>query len=358
MRLYSSFKMFTNFHEIRVAWDTDDIDKWKLDPFKREDNPHSFVETSSFMTLFPKYQEKNLREIWSQVTQVLQPLGIHAQLNLIEGSMTVSTTSKTYDPYIILKARDLIQLLARSVPFHRAKDILLDENYMDIIKIHGLVKSQEVFVKRRQRLLGPEGHTLKAIELLTNTSLWIQGHTVACIGTPHGLKQVRRLVLDCMANIHPIYHIKRLMIQRELKKDSTLKNESWDRFLPQFHKTAAKKKLKSKKKSDKAKKKEKNKPLFPPLPQPRLEDKLMESGEYFLRSDEKEKLKIIKRKEHELALKQIKFEEKAKQFIPPSETIPSNFKKSTAVLTTDSVKEEGIEALKLKFMKKKVKNSK
>ena len=160
--------------------------QWKIDPFKPEDNKQgAFLEESSFATLFPKYREKYLREVWSAVTKALEPhvcpshlpsptnqtnvpngQGVTCTLDLIHGSMSVRTTRKTYDPYIILKARDLIKLLARGVTVTQAVKILDDTVACDIIKIGNIVSNKERFVKRRQRIIGPDGSTLKVRAVL------------------------------------------------------------------------------------------------------------------------------------------------------------------------------------------------
>jgi ribosomal RNA assembly protein len=85
--------------------------------------------------------------------------------------MSVRTTRKTYDPYIILKARDMIKLLARGVAVTQAVKILDDAVACDIIKIGNLVRNKERFVKRRQRIIGPDGSTLKVRRLVNKSGL-------------------------------------------------------------------------------------------------------------------------------------------------------------------------------------------
>lgn len=295
-----------------LAWDTDDIDHWKIDPFKPEEMAGPLLEESNFATLFPKYREAYLKEIWQHVTKILSAHGIACELNLVEGSMTVRTTRKTFDPYVIMKARDFIKLLARSVPLQNAARVLEDGVMCDIIKIGNILRSRERFVKRRQRLVGPNGNTLKAIELLTQCYMLVQGNTVSAIGGFKEIKLVRRIVIDCMKNIHPIYHIKELMIKRELAKDERLKTESWDRFLPKFrkqNKTTAKKPAIVKKEYT----------PFPPEQMPRKEDLQMESGEYFLRPAEKEARALAEKKAAQAEKKAAKAEKRAQSFLAPEE---------------------------------------
>lgn len=258
-------------------WDTDDIDHWKVDPVTAENPLEPPLEESVFATLFPKYREPYLREVWPLVTKTLKEHGIACELNLLEGSMTVKTTKKMIDPYMIIKAYDLIKLLSRSVPVQQALKILDDNMSCEIIKIKGTVRNKDRFAKRRARLIGPNGCTLKAIELVTECYVLVQGNTVSAMGHHSKLHQVRKIVINTMNNVHPIYMIKELMIKNELAKDPQLKNENWDRFLPKIKK----KNVKSKKPHIIREKKE-----YTPFPAPQLPRKVdleMESGAFWLK---------------------------------------------------------------------------
>lgn len=230
--------------------------------------------------------------------------------------MTVKTTRKTYDPAAILNARDLIKLLARSVPVPQAVKVLEDGVAADIIKIRNLVRNKERFVKRRQRILGPNGSTLKALELLTKCYVLVQGNTVSAMGPYKGLKEVRRVVEDCMANIHPIYHIKELLIKQELMKDPELATENWDRFLPHFKKRTLSKRMKPLKITDKSKK------VYTPFPPPQEKSKVdlqIESGEYFLGKQAKERAVKERREEQQREKQNEKKLARQKEFVPPRE---------------------------------------
>ncbi|KAI0508089.1 hypothetical protein KFK09_014223 [Dendrobium nobile] len=277
-------------HDKPKPWDEDpNIDHWKVEKFDPSWNETGMLEVSSFSTLFPQYREKYLQEAWPIVKRALKEHGIACELNLVEGSMTVSTTRKTRDPYIIVKARDLLKLLSRSVPAPQAIKILNDEMNCDIVKIGNLVRNK--------------------------------GNTVATMGSFKGLKQVRRIVEDCIQNAqHPVYHIKTLLMKRELAKNPALANENWDRFLPKFKKKNVKqRKVKSKEK----------KPYtpFPPPQQPSKIDLQLESGEYFLSDKKKSDKKWQERLEKQAEKTAENKRKRAAAFVPPKE-INSNYMKS------------------------------
>ncbi|XP_055772025.1 KRR1 small subunit processome component homolog [Salvelinus fontinalis] len=185
----------------------------------------------------------------------------------------------------------------------------------------------------------------QALELLTNCYVMVQGNTVSALGPFNGLKEVRKVVLDTMKNIHPIYNIKTLMIKRELSKDPELRLQSWERFLPNFrHKNLTKRKEPKKKTT-----KKEYTPFPPQQPESQI-DKELATGEFFLRESVKKRKKMeeIKVKQAEASTK--RQEERNRAFIPPKE---KPVMKKTNKAPSDA--KINIEAIKAKVRKAKTK---
>ena len=281
--------------------------KYHVDPLRIEDVPGGAccVAETNFATLFPAYLEKYILSVWPAVEAVLKQHQLTGKLNAIEGSMSVATTRSTWDPFAIVKARDFIKLIARNVPVAQAQRIFEDDMTCDIIKIGVSAKNTKRFIKRRDRLVGPHGQTLKALEILTKCYVLVQGKTVAVMGPHKGCEEVRKVVEGCMKNVHPVYRLKQLLVRRELAKRDDMKGQDWSRFIPQYKKStpnkdkikAIAKKKKEKIKESQIKEAQKGpKSIFPPLPPKRIEDMAMESGEAFLAPKMSQGGRVLRRK--------------------------------------------------------------
>uniref|UniRef100_A0A2N9IPT3 KRR1 small subunit processome component second KH domain-containing protein n=1 Tax=Fagus sylvatica TaxID=28930 RepID=A0A2N9IPT3_FAGSY len=293
-------------HDKPKPWDDDpNIDRWKIEKFDPSWNESGMLAKSAPSPLSSLSTEKRLAR---GLAMKLKEYGISCD---------------------IIKISNLVR--------NKAIKILDDEVQCDIIKISNLVRNKntivpmkihcpgnidlqnqmlrnERFVKRRQHLVGPNSSTLKALEILSSCYILVQGNTVSAMGSFKGLKQVRRIVEDCLLNkMHPVYHIKVLMMKKELEKDPALAEENWDRFLPKF------KKKNVQQKKVKAKEKKPYTP-FPPPQQPSKIDEQLESGEYFM-SQNKKSAKKWQEKLSKQAEKTAENKRKREAaFIPPEES--------------------------------------
>jgi len=62
----------------------------------------------------------------------------------------------------------------------------------DIVNIGGFVRNKGRLVKRQRGLLGPNGSTLKALELLTQCYILVKGNKISGMGAYKDLKEVER----------------------------------------------------------------------------------------------------------------------------------------------------------------------
>ncbi|MGC8936319.1 MAG: KH domain-containing protein [Candidatus Methanomethylicaceae archaeon] len=99
------------------------------------------------------------------------------------GEVVIEGSVNSKDPSGILKARDLINAIARGFSPERAFRLFSDGQILEIIDLKEILgDSRNQLIRIKGRVIGEKGKTRRIIENLTNTYVSVYGHTVAIIG--------------------------------------------------------------------------------------------------------------------------------------------------------------------------------
>lgn len=111
-----------------------------------------------------------------------------------------------------------------------------------------------------------------------------------------------------------------------LTRRTALAHEDWSRYLPNFKKRTLSTRRKPLKVTDKSKK---TYTPFPPAPEKSKVDMQIESGEYFLGKEAKQRAAEAERTEKAKQKKEEKKREREREFVPPEESSGKTKKRKT-----------------------------
>jgi len=107
--------------------------------------------------------------------------GTQISVDSMSGEVTIDE-AHAQDPVMALKAKDVIQAMARGFSEDRAFRLLDEDAYFEVLDIKDFAHSRNRVAQIRARLIGTRGKTRRLIEELTGVEVSVWGHTVALIG--------------------------------------------------------------------------------------------------------------------------------------------------------------------------------
>lgn len=110
------------------------------------------------------------------------------------GEVTIDESGAA-DPVLALKARDVVQAMARGFSEERAFRLLEDDTYIEILDIKDFARSKNRVAQVRARLIGTRGKTRRIVEELTGVDVSVWGHTVALIGGSFEMAIAREAII-------------------------------------------------------------------------------------------------------------------------------------------------------------------
>ncbi|HEY7227873.1 MAG TPA: KH domain-containing protein [Nitrososphaeraceae archaeon] len=114
--------------------------------------------------------------------KICKMCNVRIEIESKTGQITISSTTKNFDEYGALKARDIINAISNGFSPERAFRILDDESLFQVLDLRNFTTSTNSTNRIKGRIIGEKGKARKNLEELTNTFISIYGHTISLIG--------------------------------------------------------------------------------------------------------------------------------------------------------------------------------
>lgn len=130
----------------------------------------------------------------STKSRLQETTGTQITVDSATGEVTIDE-SRAPDPVLALKARDIVQAMARGFSEERAFRLLDEDAYLEVLDIKDFAHSKNRVAQIRARVIGTRGKTRRILEELTGVEVSVWGHTVALIGGAFEMAIAREAVV-------------------------------------------------------------------------------------------------------------------------------------------------------------------
>jgi ribosomal RNA assembly protein len=121
-------------------------------------------------------------------SEISKKCSVKIEIESESGEITITSTSKNFDQYGALKARDIISAISSGFSPERAFRFLDEETLFQVLDLRNFTSSSNSTNRIKGRIIGEKGKARKNLEELTNTFISIYGHTIGLIGSYEEMK--------------------------------------------------------------------------------------------------------------------------------------------------------------------------
>jgi len=115
-------------------------------------------------------------------SEISKKCSVKIEIESESGEITITSTSKNFDQYGALKARDIISAISSGFSPERAFRILDEETLFQVLDLRNFTSSSNSTNRIKGRIIGEKGKARKNLEELTNTFISVYGHIIGVIG--------------------------------------------------------------------------------------------------------------------------------------------------------------------------------